>query len=45
MKRFAALLSIVFLSTSLLFAEEPTVALVLSGGGARGMAHIAVLEA
>ena len=28
-----------------LFASRPTVALVLSGGGAKGLAHIAVLEA
>ena len=45
MKRFAALFGIMLLSVASLAAGEPTVALVLSGGGARGIAHIAVLEA
>ncbi|NLZ77235.1 MAG: patatin-like phospholipase family protein [Spirochaetales bacterium] len=45
MKRLVVLFGIMLLSASLLFASGPSVALVLSGGGARGIAHIAVLEA
>lgn len=36
---------LLLLSALTLFAQKPKVALVLSGGGARGLAHIAVLEA
>ena len=42
-KTLALLLLSVFFAFSV-FAEKPTFALVLSGGGARGVAHIAVLE-
>ncbi len=42
MKRGMALLLILLMLSSPLFA---TVALVLSGGGARGLAHIAIIEA
>ncbi|HOE84181.1 MAG TPA: patatin-like phospholipase family protein [Sphaerochaeta sp.] len=42
MKRGLALLLILLMLSSPLFA---TVALVLSGGGARGLAHIAIIEA
>lgn len=45
MKRKALSLLVVFLCSVSLFASRPTVALVLSGGGARGLAHIAVIEA
>ena len=45
MKKRAFSLLVVFLCSISLFASRPTVALVLSGGGARGLAHIAVLEA
>ena len=45
MKRRALSLLVVLLCTLSLFASRPTVALVLSGGGSRGLAHIAVLEA
>ncbi len=45
MKRRVFSLLVVLLSSISLFAAKPTVALVLSGGGARGLAHIAVLEA
>jgi NTE family protein len=45
MKRRAFSLLVVLLCSISLFASRPTVALVLSGGGARGLAHIAVLEA
>lgn len=45
MRRLLALVSILILSTSLFATSEPKVALVLSGGGARGIAHIALLEA
>lgn len=39
----ALVLILIFLTTSL-YSQQPTVALVLSGGGARGVAHIAVIE-
>lgn len=45
MKRRASSLLVVLLCSISLFASRPTVALVLSGGGARGLAHIAVIEA
>jgi len=45
MKRRASSLLVVLLCSMSLFAARPTVALVLSGGGARGLAHIAVIEA
>ncbi len=45
MKRRLLSLLVVLLCSLSLFAARPTVALVLSGGGARGLAHIAVLEA
>ncbi len=35
---------VVLVCSSSLFAARPSVALVLSGGGARGLAHIAVIE-
>ena len=44
MKRSCIVLLLLF-GSSLLFADVPRVALVLSGGGARGIAHIAVIEA
>lgn len=43
MKRFVAYLCVVFLSIHLCFGE--TVGLVLSGGGAKGIAHIGVIKA
>ncbi len=45
MKRRAYSLLVVLVCSISLFASRPTVALVLSGGGARGLAHIAVIEA
>jgi len=45
MKRRAYSLFVMLLCSISLFASKPTVALVLSGGGARGLAHIAVIEA
>ena len=45
MKRRVSSLLVMFLCSVSLFATRPTVALVLSGGGARGLAHIAVIEA
>ncbi|HKL57181.1 MAG TPA: patatin-like phospholipase family protein [Sphaerochaeta sp.] len=45
MKRRASSLLVVLLCSFSLFASRPSVALVLSGGGARGLAHIAVIEA
>lgn len=45
MKRRVLSLLVVLVCSFSLFAERPTVALVLSGGGARGLAHIAVIEA
>ncbi len=45
MKRRALSLLVVLACSVSLFASRPTVALVLSGGGARGLAHIAVIEA
>jgi NTE family protein len=44
MKRALAFLLIAVVST-MLYADGPRIALVLGGGGARGIAHIAVLEA
>lgn len=46
MRRFLLLLSTLILSVSLLSAsaDSPRFALVLSGGGAKGLAHIPVLE-
>lgn len=45
MKRRLTLLVLTFFLSHTLVATEPTIALVLSGGGARGLAHIAVIEA
>lgn len=45
MKRRALSLLVVLVCSFSLSASRPTVALVLSGGGARGLAHIAVIEA
>lgn len=45
MKRRLLSLLVLLFSTLSLFASRPTVALVLSGGGAKGLAHIAVIEA
>ncbi|NCC64993.1 MAG: hypothetical protein EOM15_10095, partial [Spirochaetia bacterium] len=44
MKR-ALMILLTFLISALLYADAPKIALVLGGGGARGIAHIAVLEA
>ena len=43
-KKLIALVIVALAMFSLFSAERPTFALVLSGGGARGIAHIAVLE-
>ncbi|MBQ2259657.1 MAG: patatin-like phospholipase family protein, partial [Spirochaetales bacterium] len=43
-KKLIALIIVALAMFSLFSAERPTFALVLSGGGARGIAHIAVLE-
>lgn len=43
-KKFVALFVILSLSTSSIFAVYPKVALVLSGGGARGLAQVAIVE-
>ncbi len=45
MKRRVSSLLVVLLCSISLFASRPSVALVLSGGGAKGLAHIAVIEA
>ncbi len=45
MKRFVAALVALLLSVTLFAHEGRSVALVLSGGGARGLAHLAILEA
>ncbi len=44
MKRLVAFLLLISVAFTLIGAE-PTIAVVLSGGGARGIAHIAVLQA
>ena len=50
MKRNVAIILLVFVTLFSVFAEEnntdrPTVALVLSGGGAKGISHIPIIEA
>ena len=48
MRKFLLIFLIVLLSLSCVFAldvKRPSLALVLSGGGAKGIAHIAVLKA
>ena len=42
--RLSLLLITVFLSSGVIAAEQPRIGLVLSGGGARGSAHIGVLK-
>jgi len=45
-KRLVQILYLIFISTNFLWAQErPKVGLVLSGGGAKGIAHIGVLKA
>lgn len=43
-KIFATILLAVVVLTTAFSADRPTVALVLSGGGAKGIAHVAILE-
>jgi NTE family protein len=43
-KRLASFFTIIVLSTTSLFAAYPKVALVLSGGGARGFAQVSIVE-
>ncbi len=44
MRKFKLLLFIIIFSVSSLYATYPKVALVLSGGGAKGFAHVSVVE-